>query len=69
MSKALLISFVTRCVVCVGLGKFRPSCMYCVIVVRSVVVEYRALKPGCVGDKGMCGVIVLRISIFRISIG
>ena len=40
--------------------------MYCVSVVRSVVVECKALKPCCVGDSGMCGVIVLRISLSRI---
>ena len=43
--------------------------MFCVGVARSVVVECRALKPCCVGDRGMCGVIVLRISISRIFIG
>ena len=43
--------------------------MYCVSVVRSVVVECKAPKPCCVGDKGMCDVIVLRISLYRILMG
>ena len=63
VSKTLLISIVARSFLCAGLGIFRPSCMYCVSVVRSVVVECRALKPCCVGDRGICGVIVLRISL------
>ena len=29
--------------------------MYCVSVVRSILVEGRALKPCCVGDRGMWG--------------
>jgi len=69
VSKALLMSIVARSVLCAGLGIFRPSCMYCVSVVRSVVVECKALKPCCVGDSGMCGVIVLRISLSRILMG
>ena len=68
-STALLMSIVARSVLYAGLGTFRPSCMYCVIVVRSVVVECRALKPSCVGDRGMCDVNVLRISLSRILIG
>ena len=42
--------------------------MYCVSVVRSVVVECRALKP-CGGDTGMSDVIVLRIRLSRFLIG
>ena len=52
-----------------GLAIFKPSCMYCVTSVRSAVAECRALKPCCVGDRGMCGVIVLRISLSRILTG
>ena len=60
----------SRIVLYGGLRTLRPSCMYCVRVGRSVVVEYRALKHACcVGGKGMCGVIVLRISLSRIFIG
>ena len=69
VSKALLVSIVAKSVLCTGLGIFRPSCMYCVSVVRSVVVECKALKPCCVGDSGMCGEIVLRISLSRILMG
>ena len=64
--KALLMSMVARSVLYTGLGMFRPSCMYCVSVVRSFVVEFRALKPCCVDDRGICGVIFLRISFSRI---
>ena len=39
VSKALLMSIVANRVRCAGLGLFRPSCMCCVSVVRSVVVE------------------------------
>ena len=59
VSKALLISIVASIVLYAGLGTLRPSCMYCVSVLRSVVVECRALKPRCVSHTGMCGVIVL----------
>ena len=45
VSKALLMSIVTRSIRCVGFDAFRPSCMCCVSVVRSVVVECLALKP------------------------
>ena len=45
VSKALLMSIVASSVRCAGLGAFSPSCMCCVSVVRSVVVECLALKP------------------------
>ena len=67
--KALLMSIVASSVLCAGLGIFRPSCMYCVSVVRSVAVECKALKPCCVGGSGMSGVVVLRISLSRILMG
>ena len=57
VSKALRMSNVARSVLCAGLGMFRHSCMYCGRIIRSVVVECRALKPCCVGDRGICGVI------------
>ena len=37
--KVLLMSIVARSVRCAGFGAFRPSCMCCVSVVRSVVIE------------------------------
>ena len=43
--------------------------MYCVSVVRSVVVDCGALKLCCVDDTGMCSVIVLRISLSRNLMG
>ena len=57
------MSITARSFLYAGLWMLRLTCMYCVRVVRSVVVESRALKPCCVGDKGMCYVIVLRISL------
>ena len=39
------------------------------IVARNVVVEVRDLKPCCVGDRRMCGVVVLGISLSRVLIG
>ena len=39
VSKALLISCKARSVLYAGLGTFRPSCMFCVSAVMSVVVE------------------------------
>ena len=69
MSKALIMSIVARSVLCAGLGTFKPSRMYCVGVVRSVVVECRAVKLCCVGDRRMCDVIVLRMSLSRVLNG
>ena len=70
VSKALLMSIVARCVLCATLGIFRPSCMYCFSVVRSVVVECRALKPCLVvGDRRMCWVIMLIRRLSRILMG
>ena len=49
----------------------RSGLRVCIVLafVRGVVVDCRALKPCCVGDMGMCGVIVLRINLSRILIG
>ena len=43
--------------------------MYCVSVVRSLVVESRALKPCYVGDRGMCDVSVLIIRLSTVLMG
>ena len=51
VSKALLLSSVANMVRCAGLGMLRPSCMCCVSVVRSAMVEWWALKPCCVGER------------------
>ena len=51
VSTALLMSFLARSVLYAGLRTFRSSCMYCVSVVRSVVVECRTLKPCCSGER------------------
>ena len=53
VSKALLMSIVANNVRSAGFGVFRPSCMCWVSVVSSVVVECLALKPCCVGERGM----------------
>ena len=39
--------------------------MFCVSVVRSVVVECEALKPCCVSERVFCVVIALRLNLFR----
>ena len=64
--KALLMSIVARSVLYAGLETFRPSCVHCFSIDKSVVVECRAMKPYCVGDKGIWAVIELRISPSRI---
>ena len=69
VSKVLLMSIVARSVRCAGFGAFRPSCMCYVSVVRSVVVEFLALKPCCVGERGMSGVMRFRMSPSRILRG
>ena len=40
VSKDLRMSIVERIVRCAGFGAFMPSCMCCVSVVRSVIVEF-----------------------------
>ena len=40
--------------------------MFCVRLVRSVLVEWRGLKPCGVGDSGMCGLVLFRTSLFSI---
>ena len=69
VSKALLMSIVARSVRCAGFGAFRPSCMCCVSVGRSVVEECLALKPCLVGGRGMSRVMRFRISLSRILRG
>ena len=58
------MSIVARSVLCAGFGALRPSCMCCISVMTSVV-ECLALKPCWVGERGMSGVICLRISLSR----
>ena len=43
--------------------------MCCVSVVRSVVVKWCVLKPCCVGERGMCGVMLVRTSLSSILRG
>ena len=40
--------------------------MFCVRFVRSVLVECCGLKPCCVGERGMCGLMSLRNSLSSI---
>ena len=51
---------------CGGLRWLKPSVMFCVRLVRSVLVEWRGLKPCGVGDSGMCGLVLFRTSLFSI---
>ena len=57
-SKALLMSSVTRSVLCAGLAELMPSKTLCVRSVRRVFVECKGLKPCCDESRGMCGVVI-----------
>ena len=61
-SKALLMSSVTRSVLCGGLAELMPSKTLCVRSVRRVFVECSGLKPCCDGSKGMCGLVSVSMS-------
>ena len=63
------MSIVAKSVLCAGLGVFRPSCMSCVSVVRSVVVECWARNPCCVCESGMCGLMFVRTNLSSILTG
>ncbi len=52
-SKALLISNVTKSVLCAGLTELMPSKTFCVRSARRVFVECNGLKPCCDVAKGM----------------
>ena len=69
VSNALLMSIVARSVWCAGFSAFRALCMCCVSVVRNNVVECLALKPCCVGERGMSGMMRFRMSPSRILRG
>ena len=51
---------------CAGFGWLKPSVMFCVRLVSSVLVECCGLKPCCVGDRGMCGVVLFRTNLSSI---
>lgn len=61
-SKALLMSSVTRSVLCGGLAELMPLKDLCVRSVKRVIVECSGLKPCCDLFEGMCGVVRVRIS-------
>ena len=69
VSKALLMSIVARSVRCAGFGEFRPSCICCVSVVRSVIAECLALKPCWVVERGISWVLWFRSSPSKILRG
>ena len=48
---------------CAGLRWLKPSVMFCVRLVSSVLVEFCGLKPCCVSDSGMCGVVLFRTNL------
>ena len=66
VSKALLMSIVASNVRCAGLFVLRPSCIVCVMEVRSVVVECCGRKPCCEVERGMCGFMFVRTSLSSI---
>lgn len=69
VSKALLMSMAATIVRVAGLFWLRPSSVVCVMFVRRVEVECWGLKPCCVGDSGMCAVMLLRTSLSSIFEG
>ena len=44
----------------------KPSCIFCVRFVSSVVVECSGLNPCCDLERGMCVLVMSRISLSRI---
>lgn len=66
VSKALLMSIAASSDLCAGLRWLKPSVMFCVRLVSSVLVECCGLKPCCVGDSGMCGVVLFRTNLSSI---
>ena len=60
-SKVLLMSNVTRSVLCGGLSELMPSKILCVRFVRRVFVECSDLKPCCDSARGIYGVTRCRI--------
>ena len=60
-SKALLMSNVRRSVLCAGRLELMPSLMCCVRLVSSVVVEWLGRNPCCVGESGICGLVMFRM--------
>lgn len=54
-SKALLMSNVTRSVLCGSFLELMPLRTLCLRFVKNVFVECNDLKPSCLGAKEMCG--------------
>ena len=63
VSKALLMCIAASSDLCAGVRWLKPPVMFCVRLVSSVLVEWCGLKPYCVGDRGMCGLVMLRTSL------
>ena len=63
------MSIAARSVLCAGWDWLRPSSVVCVMFVRRDVVECWGLKPCWEGDRGMCGVMLLRTSLSSILEG
>ena len=56
-------------VLCAGFCWLKPSMMFCVKFVRSVLVEWCSLKPCHVGERGMWGLMLLRTNLSSIFEG
>ena len=61
-SNALLMSIVKSMVLRCGRGSLNPSKVRWVRSVSRVVVEWCGLKPCWVGDSGICGVVIFKMS-------
>ena len=66
VSKALLMSIAANSNLCAGFRWLKPLVMFCVRLVSSVLVEWCGLKPCCLGDRGMCGLVLFRTSLSNI---
>ena len=60
VAKALRMSTVAIGVLCAGFWWFKPSMMFCVRCVRSVLVQWQGLKLCCVGERGMWELLLLK---------
>ena len=53
------MSMMSNSVLCAGFCRLRPSVMFCVRFVRSVLIEWCGLKPRRVAERWMWGVKVV----------
>ena len=66
VSKTLLMSIAANNDLCAGFLWLKPSVMFCVRLVSSVLVEWCGLKPCCVGNRGMYALVLFRTCLSSI---